>query len=201
MSNNVILEGMFVTLRSITVNDAEITFKWRQSDRASLLNQGAGDVEQQKNWISSRPSSEYNFIIELKSGAPLGMLSLVDIDNFSKHAETARFLIGEEDAAKGVPAAVESMKLLYDFAFGALELRRLYGTISAENHLMIKWQKYLGMVEEGRLRKHYYINGKFHDAVYLGILKEEYLSITLPKMKSLISLALVKPVSNTQNKL
>ena len=172
--------------------------KWRQSDRASLLNQGAEDVEQQRKWITSRLSSEYNFIIELKSGLPIGMLSLIEIDNFSKHAETARFLIGEEDAAKGVPAAVEAMKLLYEFAFGVLELRRLYGSISAENHLMIKWQKYLGMVEEGRLRKHYYINGKFHDAVYLGLLKEEYLSTSLPKMKSLILLALAKPASNNQ---
>lgn len=198
MSENFILKGEFVTLRPITADDAEVTLKWRQSDRASLLNQGAQDVEQQRKWIISRPSSEYNFIIELKSGLPVGMLSLIEIDNFSKHAETARFLIGEEEAAKGAPVAVEAMKLLYEFAFGPLELRRLHGTIAVENHLMIKWQKYLGMIEEGRLRKHYYINGKFHDAVYLGLLKEEYLSTSLPRMKSLISLALAKPASNNQ---
>lgn len=198
MSRNDVLKGKFIILRPIVVDDAEVTLKWRQSDRSSLLNQGAQDVEQQRNWISSRPLSEYNFIIELKSGLPIGMLSLVRIDNFSRHAETARFLIGDEEAAKGVPAAVEAMKLLYEFAFGALELLRLYGTISVENHLMIKWQKYLGMVEEGRLRKHYLINGKYHDAVFMGLLKEEYLTTSLPRMKSLISMALAKSVSDNQ---
>lgn len=197
MSINVILEGKFVTLRPITVGDAEVTLKWRQSERASLLNQGAQNVEQQRNWIASCPQSEYNFIIELKSGLPIGMLSLIEIDNYSKHAETARFLIGEEEAAKGVPVAVEAMKLLYEFAFGTLELRRLYGTISVENHLMIKWQKYLGMVEEGHLRKHYFINGKYHDAVFMGLLKEEYLSTSVPRMQSLISIALAKSGSES----
>lgn len=193
MSNTKTLEGQFVTLRPLNERDADITLKWRQSNRASLLNQGAQDVEQQRAWITSRPSSEYNFIIELKSGLPIGMISLVEIDTFSRHAETARFLIGEEEAAKGVPAAVEAMKLLYEFAFGTLDLRRLYGTISVENHLMIKWQKYLGMIEEGRLRKHYFINGKYHDAVFMGLLKEEYLTTSLPRMKSLIALALAGP--------
>lgn len=176
-----------MNLRPIEASDSLITFKWRSASRAKLLNTGAASVEDQKKWILSRPTSEFNFIIELKGGEPVGMLSLIDIDFKNLHAEPARFLIGEKDLVKGIPAAVEAMKLLYEMAFGELKLKRLYGTIAAKNKLMIKWQKYLGMKEEGLLRQHYFIDNEWQDAVILGLLHNEYFEDVLPKMNRLLS--------------
>lgn len=186
------LSGAFVNLRLLSVDDALITFQWRQSQRAFLLNKGAQSVDEQARWIQNRPASEYNFIIETKAREPVGMLSLVDVDPVNKRAESARFLIGDEEKVKGIPAAVESMKMLYEFAFNALGFQRIYGTIASDNALMIKWQKYLGMKEEGRLRNHYFINGTFQDAVFLGILADEYRTVALSKMNSLIAMATKK---------
>lgn len=189
MNHSVILQGSFVNLRPLDVTDAPMTFAWRQSQRAKLLNRGADTVEQQANWIASRPASEYNFIIELKDGRPVGMLSVVGIDLVNRHAEPGRFLIGEEEAVRGVPAAVEAMKLLYQFVFDQLGMVRIWGTVASDNHLMIKWQKYLGMKEEGRLRQHYFIDGHYQDAVMLGLLVEEFREISLPRMNTLIAVA------------
>jgi RimJ/RimL family protein N-acetyltransferase len=184
---NTTLSGEFVTLRPLTVDDAAMTLHWRQSKRALNLNSGAQTVEQQSAWIASRPASEYNFVILLKSGTPVGTLSLVDVDKVNRRAETGRFLIGEEEAVKGIPAAVEAMKLLYELAFDQLGLQRIYGSVASDNHLMIKWQKFLGMKEEGRLRQHYFINGHFQDAVMLGLMADEYRQAALPRMKSFIA--------------
>jgi diamine N-acetyltransferase len=181
------LRGEFVDLRPLTVADAEMTFRWRRSARSARLNRGPESSAQQAAWIAARPPSEYNFIIELKGGTPIGTLSLVAIDMLNRRAEPGRFLIGEEAAAQGIPAAVEAMKLLYELTFDALGLLRVYGTIASNNHLMIKWQKYLGMAEEGRLRRHYFNNGAFHDAVVLGLLVDEYRAVTLPRMNALIA--------------
>ena len=123
----------------------------------------------------------------MKGKGPVGTLSLVAIDEIHRHAESGRFLIGEPDKVRGVPAAVESMKLLYDLAFDRLKLVRVFGTVASDNTLMIKWQKYLGMKEEGRLRSHYFLNGKFQDAVCLGILEDEYRRVAEPKMRALIA--------------
>ena len=183
------LVGRYVDLRPLTVDDAELTFKWRHSARASALNQGAETVEQQARWIERRPATERNYMIVLKSGDAVGMLSLIDIDHHHARAETARFLIGEEDRVKGVPAAVEAMGLLYDLAFNRMGLSRLYGTVASTNTLMIKWQKFLGMKEEGRLRDHYDIGGVRQDAVCLGILKPEYEAVFLPKARVLMTAA------------
>lgn len=192
MTTHKTLEGEFVNLRPLQVSDAELTYGWRSAPRAKFLNQGAASVAQQAAWIASRPTSEYNFIIELKTGLAVGMVSLTGIDTINQRGEPGRFLIGNEDAVKGTPAAVEAMKLIYALAFDQLGLIRIYGTVAANNHLMTKWQKYLGMKEEGRFRSHLFIGDRFQDAIFLGLLVEEYRKITLPRMNFLIDAGRVK---------
>ncbi len=192
MSHSVVLSGEFVNLRPLKVEDAEVTFAWRMSERAKLLNKGAQTLEQQRNWIASRASDEYNFVIELKNGTPVGMLSVAHIEKVHRRCEPTRFLIGDEESCEGLPVAVEAMKLLYGFIFDTLELQRVGGTVVEDYPLMAKWQKYLGMKEEGRLRKHYYINGRFQDAIVLGLLVDEYRKITLPRMNAMIAMARAK---------
>jgi RimJ/RimL family protein N-acetyltransferase len=184
---SITLSGEFVTLRPLVPADAELTLSWRQGERAINLNKGAQTVAQQAAWIASRPASEHNFMIVLKSGQPVGMVSLVGIDTEHRHAEPARFLIGEEEAVRGIPAAVEAMKLLYELAFDRLELLRVYGAVVSDNPLMLKWQKFLGMKEEGRQRQHLFINGHFQDSIMLGMLADEYRKSALPRMKMLIA--------------
>lgn len=184
---SITLRGEFVDLRPLSADDAELTFEWRQSQRSINLNRGAQTVQQQRRWLETRPDSEYNFAIVLKTGMPVGMVSVTGIDKVHEHAEPGRFLIGDESAVRGIPAAVEAMKLVYELVFDELKLKRVYGSIAADNVLMLKWQKFLGMREEGRLRKHYFINGHFQDAVMLGMLVDEYRNTALPRMNALIS--------------
>jgi diamine N-acetyltransferase len=188
-----VLTGAFVTLRPLRAEDAAVTHAWRLGERARHLNGAAGSVEDQARWIASRPRGEFNYVIELKAKEekdrrPIGMLSLVNIDLANRRAESARFLIGDEDAARGVPAAVEAMSLLYELAFDRLGLERVHGVIEAGNQLMVKWQKYLGMREEGRFRRHFLMDGQFKDAVALGLLADEYRAISQPRMRALMRL-------------
>lgn len=180
------LEGQHVRLRPLRSDDAELSLAWRSGGRTTFLNQGATTVADQRAWIETRPANELNFVIELRSGVPVGMLSLVSIDTVNRRAEAGRFLIGEPAAVRGIPAAVESMLLVYQLAFDELKLERIYGTVASDNKLMIKWQKFLGMQEEGRLRRHYFLDGHFQDAVCLGLLEDEYRTVARPRMKALI---------------
>lgn len=186
------LNGEFVDLIPLTPEHASLTFDWRQSERAANLNRGAQSIELQAAWIASRPDSEYNFIITLKNGLPVGMVSVIGIDALHRHCEPSRFLIGNEAAVRGIPAAVEAMKLVYHLVFNELKLLRVYGYMTSDNVLMIKWQKFLGMKEEGRWRNHFFINGHFQDAVMFGMLAEEYETQALPRMNSLIAAGRLK---------
>ncbi|HEY1750554.1 MAG TPA: GNAT family protein [Caulobacteraceae bacterium] len=180
--------GEFVRLRPLRVEDAAMTHAWRLGERARLLNGAAASVEDQARWIAARPRGEFNYVIELKDGPPVGMLSLVGIDLANRRAESARFLIGDEEAARGRPAAVEAMLLLYELAFERLGLERIYGVVEERNQLMVKWQKYLGMQEEGRFRRHFHSDGEFHDAIALSLLADEYRAVAAPRMRGLIKL-------------
>ena len=180
------LTGRYVVLRPLQSDDAAVTLRWRLSARATLLNPGSSSVEEQSAWTPSRPADELNFVIELRSGHPVGMLSLVNIDTVHRRAEPARFLIGEPDRVKGLPVAVESLKLLYELAFDRLGLHRVYGTVVAENRQMLKLHLYLGMKEEGRLREHQFIAGRYHDMVCVGMMANEYRTVALPRMSALL---------------
>lgn len=182
------LEGQYVDLRPINSSDAEITLTWRSSARARHLNGINGDLASQLNWIATRPESDFDFIIVLKNGLRVGMVSLTEIDLVNRNAVPGRFLIGDEAAVKGKPVAVEAMSLVYQLAFDQLNIYRLHGIVAEKNIKMIKWQVYLGMKVEGVLRSHLFQNGSFENAKVLGLLEEDYRTITAPRMKSLISI-------------
>ncbi|MEU2348202.1 GNAT family N-acetyltransferase [Modestobacter sp. NPDC049651] len=188
-ADRTVLRGEFVDLRPLAVTDAELTFRWRSADRARFLNAGARTVGQQADWIATRPATEHNFVIQRTDGHPVGMVSLVDVDLVNRRGEPGRFLIGDEEAVHGIPAAVEAMKLVYRLAFDDLGLVRVCGIVAARNTLMVKWQKFMGMREEGLLRNHLFLDGQFQDAVFLGLLAEEYRTTTLPRMDALIAAA------------
>jgi RimJ/RimL family protein N-acetyltransferase len=181
------LTGEFVDLRPLRVDDAQLTFAWRNSARATLLNQGARSAQEQARWIASRPAAEYNFIIETKNRHSIGMVSLTGIDPVNRIGEPGRFLIGDEPGAQGIPAAAEAMKLVYELAFERLSLRRVWGTVAGDNLRMIKWQNYMGMREEGRLRQHLFVDGRIQDAVVFGLLDSEYERVTRPRLDALIA--------------
>ena len=193
------LRGEFVDLCPLTPEHAALTFEWRQSERAVNLNSGAASAPQQAAWIANRPGSERNFIIQLKDGRAVGMVSAIDIDLQHRHCESGRFLIGDQDAVRGIPAAVEAMKLLYQLIFDELKLQRVFGTIAADNVLMMKWQRFLGMKEEGRQRRHYFINGHFQDSVLFGMLDDEYRAQALPRMNALIAAGRVRSSTYPKN--
>jgi len=192
------LNGTFVDLCPLKPEHAGLTYQWRLGARAANLNRGAQSVERQAVWIANRPQDEYNFIMRLKTGLEVGMVSLTGIDTVHRHAEPGRFLIGDEGAVRGIPVAVEAMKLVYGLAFDELKLCRVFGTIASDNKLMMKWQVFLGMKKEGSMRAHYFINGHFQDAVLFGMLENEYREQALPRMNALIAAGRprVQPVVN-----
>lgn len=183
-----VIEGQFVRLRPLQVEDAVRTLAWRLSPRAALLNRGAQTVEEQRAWIAGRPARELNYVIETRAGRPVGMLSLVDIDLVNRRAEPARFLIGDEEAVKGVPAAAEAMLLLYGVAFDRLHLARVHGAVVEDNAPMLRWHLYLGMKEEGRLRQHLLMNGRLQDLICVGLLEPEFRRATQPRLKALVAM-------------
>ena len=187
-----ILTGRNVLLRPLMVADAEITHKWRESPRAFLLNRGARSVVEQRRWIAARqfaPRSEMNFIQQLTTGEPVGMISLLNISPTHKHAEIGHFLIGEPDLVRPYgpgKIAAESTRLIYELAFDTLGLRSHWGPVAAENKQMMQWNAYFGARIIGRLTDHYFLNDHWQDAVLFQMTEEDYRTVAVPRLRGFL---------------
>jgi RimJ/RimL family protein N-acetyltransferase len=86
---------------------------------------------------------------------------------------TCGIVIGEKDClSKGY--GTEAMKLLIDYSFNTLNLNKVELDTYEFNIRAYKSYKKAGFIEEGRRRQAIYVNGKYHDRIILGILKDEW---------------------------
>lgn len=178
--------SQYVTLRRMLLSDACQTLAWRNSPKARFLNKGAQSVEEQERWITSRPSTEINLIISAKNGTDIGMVALVDIDLKNKKVEAGRLLLTDDAQKMGKPFVIEALTMIYELAFNYIDLNKVYGMISSDNKLMIKFHLYMGLKKEGVLRAYYKRPGGYLDCVCVGLLKQEFLEHV--KKRSIIML-------------
>jgi len=183
-----ILRGQLATLRLLTEGDAEITWAWRQSERAKFLNKGAPSAEAQRAWIAAHTTDDQlNFMIEYQA-APVGMIALHDINLQHKSAILGRLLIGETDRVGGAPVAFEAELLVGDYAFEQLDLHKLYGYVIEDNVGMVRFRSYLGYHQDGVLRDHFRDGDAFKNMLAVSLLEKEYWADCRPKLVSLIEL-------------
>lgn len=170
-----ILKGKLSKLRPIEISDAEITLKWRLSDRAKFMQLGAKTVKEQETWISNslQKDNEITFVIEFND-IPVGMFAVCNINKLYRHCSIERLLIGEKELVENYPIAYESELLLCDYIFNVMNMNKINGDIMEDNKDMIKFRKYLGYSFDGILRDQYIINGKFKDTLLVSMLKVEY---------------------------
>jgi RimJ/RimL family protein N-acetyltransferase len=184
----VIFKGEIVTLRPLSVDDAEATLAWRSGPRARMLQRGATTLEEQRAWIAGRlKTSELNCIIEYQDRA-VGMIALLDINHLHKSVQMGRLLIGEEQFVGKAPVAFEADLMLCDYAFDVLKMHKIYGDIMEENHGMLKTRLYLGYRQDGVLRDHYCYDGEFKSTVAVSLLEDEFRKVCRPKLVSLIKM-------------
>lgn len=183
-----ILKGNLVTLRPLIEDDAEMTFAWRHSDRAKLLQRGSNTIGEQRAWINAKiKADELNFIIEYNS-RPVGMIALIDINNTHKSVQMGRLLIGDEEWVANAPVAFEADLLLCDYAFDVLKMHKIYGDVMEENDGMLKTRYYLGYKKDGLLRDHYNYDGVYKNTIALSLLEDEYRKTCRPRLMQLISI-------------
>ncbi len=185
-----VLFGNIVRLRILREQDAEITFRWRHGERAKYLNRGAATIEEQRNWIlRNAESGDKNFVIEFQ-GSPVGMISLVDIDNTNHSCSTGRLLIGEEETVGNAPVVFDAEKALLDYAFEELNIHSIYGPVMGTNTGVLKLRRYLHYQQAGVYKDHYFVDGKYVDAILFSLLKDDYYKKCRRIMQAVVDLYL-----------
>lgn len=136
------LRGRHVRLRTAEPEDAEFVLSLRlDPELGKYLKPTDPSVEHQRAWIAAKQTApdDYHLIIEGLDGTPYGVIALYDIvgDTFC----WGRWIIARQAP---VQAALESMLLLYWFAFRDLGLREAHFPVQRENRRVIAYHEQLG---------------------------------------------------------
>ena len=120
---------------------------------------------------ASDPSADkVEFAMEA-DGSCIDRCGLYNIDRTARHAELG---IGIGDRAYwGHGYGHEAVGLLLDYAFWLRNFRRVWLEVHADNERGIRAYRSCNFVEEGRMRKHVWLAGRYVDNVIMGVLREE----------------------------
>jgi diamine N-acetyltransferase len=169
------IEGKFIALRKVTVDDAADIYRWRTSSAGQYLHQPPDySVDSQKKWIISRSDSEINYIILGWEDQKVGMVAIHDLNFDDMVGTVGRLLLDEKYIHKGTPYGLEALLLTYNYVFNNLNFRKITGVILGANEKVFSLQCFLGMTQEGYLKKHVILNGKLEDLYIMSLMKEDF---------------------------
>ena len=183
-----LIEGDFILLREINLEDAESIFNWRIGVSGQYMNQPDGYcLQMQKSWMSNRPENEINYIIiDKKSNQSVGMVAIVGISEQDKNAEIGRLLLAPEFLKKSNPYGLEALKLCSNQILNEWGFHKIYGNVLSENIPMLKLQKYLGMIEEGLLKDQKKIKGEMYDLHLVALFENNFRTKYIPRISMLL---------------
>lgn len=168
------LIGKRVYLSPMNVDDAETYVKWLNDFEVT---DGLGtssritSLESEREWLKQN-SDQYQFaIVKLEDDLLIGNCGIQGVNQTSQCAEVGLFIGDEENRNKGY--GEEVLNLLLDYCFNYLNLNNVMLKVFSFNERAINCYKKVGFKEIGRRRQCYYSEGKFHDKVYMDILKSE----------------------------
>jgi RimJ/RimL family protein N-acetyltransferase len=173
------LAGKVTVLRPLRAADRVVSVRWRNDPdiRDNILGYRFPITEEMEaEWVDAvlkdQSRSRIVLAIEDKSdGTFVGFVYLNNIDWFSRNAEFG-ILIGER-SRHGKGLARDALALIVDYAFEMLNLHKLYLRVVAFNKRALRLYRAFGFAQEGIQREQAFLRGRYHDVVFMGLLRAD----------------------------
>lgn len=114
---------------------------------------------------------EVIFAIEV-DGKLIGSCSLYHLDATARSCELG-IVIGDR-GYWGRGYGREAVRLLVDYAFRHRNLHKVRLNVTADNERAIRSYRSCGFVEDGRLRDHVWVDGRYKDMIEMSLLRPEW---------------------------
>jgi RimJ/RimL family protein N-acetyltransferase len=175
--NNPFLIGSRIYLRPLERADAPRLAPWFNDAeiRRNIYQYRPRSFASQEAFLAKMAESEHDFILGIalaEDDALIGVTGLHDIENKNRHAQLG-ITIGDKEAW-GRGYGTEASSLMVGYAFGTLNLNRIWLHVYARNARAIRVYEKIGFRKEGVLRQHGYIDGEYLDTVTMAILREDW---------------------------
>jgi RimJ/RimL family protein N-acetyltransferase len=173
------MEGKKVRIRGLERTDLDEIMKWVNDPEVTItldsfvypMSKG-----EEEKWLEDRitkpDDKAKNFVIETKEGVYLGGIGLLNINWRHRHAEVGIVIGKKEHWNRGY--GTDAMMVILDLAFNKMNLHRVYLRVHAGNLGGIKSYEKCGFKKEGVEREAAFVDGKYADVIFMGILEEEF---------------------------
>ena len=161
---------------------ADLMHKWENSEAAFWGDMGDRQFFSramlQNRWQQrmerlQQPNSPFvRFGMQTKDGQPIGFMVIAFIDFYHRHAMLGA-MIGEPDYWGG-GYGTDALLLITDYAFGWLDLRKLWLMTMSLNARVVRQMEKVGYTLEARQREAAWVDGEWHDGLIYGLLREEW---------------------------
>jgi len=171
------LTGKVVRLRALRATDLERLRGFINDPevlRMSNVYRPISDAQQDAWWkhVAADPTAAWFAIDDVATDVLVGTCCLVDLDWVARVAEL-RVRIGDP-GAWGRGLGSEACVLLVEYAFLHLGLERVWLRVFAQHARAQRLYEKLGFVVEGRLRRHWQLQGVRDDVIVMGLLHDEW---------------------------
>ena len=171
------LRGRTVHLRPLAAGDADAMYAAVRSEEGNRLTgtQRTFTREQMARWCERVAEAEARVdcaIVSADDGRFLGEVVLNDIDDTNRSANFRIALAGTEHYGKGY--GTEAARLMLAYGFERLRLHRVELEVFAFNTRAVHVYEKLGFRREGVRREVLFMDGCYHDAIVMGLLRREY---------------------------
>src|SRR5271156_3605857 len=175
------MDGKIVRLRGYEKGDVDAIMKWINDEEITDLLGGdmlvypiSSITEEKFIEAAAGPSdTQKNFAIEtLAERKYIGGISFNVID-WRNRSAVVGIVIGDK-SLWGKGYGTDAMRVLLRLAFDKMNLHRVYLRVYAFNERAIASYEKCGFRREGVLREQRYHDGKYHDAIVMGLLESEY---------------------------
>ena len=174
-----------------TIDANRISLRWISSQDVDALYNIFSNPEVMRYW-STPPLPDRDAAVELMNeiqegfrqqtllkwgiarradDALIGTTTLYNLDFSNRRAEMG-YALGREHWGQGYMA--EALQALLAYCFEVLDLRRIEADVDPRNAASIQTLERLGFQREGFLRERWEVDGEIQDALFYGLLREEW---------------------------
>jgi len=182
MDDNKILtfiEGENVDILPINLEHINLYQKWKNDPKVRVFSRNifprtADELKKRMEPSENKVKSVYLFEIQYKpENKPIGTCEVCDINWYNRTAELG-LSIGESNLW-GKNIGTEVIKLLSEYAFNELNMRKLYVYIFSPNMGSWRCAEKCGYTREGVLKENVYIDGKYEDEFMYTLFKKDWI--------------------------
>ena len=169
-----VLKGKKISLRPVMLADAAKLFVWINNPEVTRnLNAYLPMYEKdEEEWVANmhkRKETDLVFGITL-NGVLIGVTGLHQINQRDRTALFGIFIGEKEEWGKGY--GTEVLRLIIEYAFDTLNLRKLWLHVFASNKRGRQCYTRCGFRKEGILKAHVYKTGQYEDVITMALFRK-----------------------------